>query len=51
MMLALSTATVIAALIAPALGTSYTLSDTYMGGGWLTGFSHQAIMDPTHGRV
>ena len=46
-----ATAFVFAALVVPALGASYTLSDTYMGSGFLSGFTHQAIADPTHGRV
>ena len=46
-----ATALVFAALVVPTLGASYTLSDTYQGSGFLSGFAHQAIADPTHGRV
>jgi hypothetical protein len=31
--------------------TAWTLSDNYVGSGFLSGFSHQSISDPTHGRV
>ncbi|KAG8709445.1 hypothetical protein FRC09_000665, partial [Ceratobasidium sp. 395] len=42
-------ALVIAATVARA--TAYTLVDTFIGSSFLTGFDHQAIADPTHGRV
>lgn len=29
---------------------TYRLTDNYVGKGFLTGFSHQAISDPSHGR-
>jgi len=31
--------------------STYTITDTFIGPSFLTGFSHQAISDPTHGRV
>jgi hypothetical protein len=30
---------------------TYTVSDTFIGSSFLSGFDHQAIADPTHGRV
>jgi hypothetical protein len=36
--------------LAPAI-SAYTLTDNYVGSSFLTGFDHQAIADPTHGRV
>lgn len=30
---------------------SYSIVDTYIGPSFLTGFTHQAIPDPTNGRV
>ena len=33
------------------LGATYRLQDNYVGASFLTGFDHQAIPDPTHGRV
>ena len=43
----------ILALTAPVVvdADTFTLSDTYQGSGFLSGFSHEAISDPTHGRV
>lgn len=32
------------------LGEVYTLTDNFVGDNFLTGFDHQAIEDPTHGR-
>ena len=37
--------------VASVLGASYTLSDNFVGSGFLTGFEHEAIADPTNGRV
>lgn len=37
--------------IPPGQPTHYSISDTYIGRNWLSGFEHQAIADPTHGRV
>lgn len=31
--------------------TQWTLSDTYVGSTFFSGFDHEAISDPTHGRV
>ena len=31
--------------------STYFLADSWVGPGFLNGFSHQAIIDPTHGRV
>lgn len=33
------------------LGATYGVSDTFIGSGFYSGFSFQAISDPTHGRV
>lgn len=41
----------LATLVVPTLGATYNLVDTYQGAGFLSGFTHQAIADPTHGRV
>ena len=30
---------------------SYAVTDTFIGSSFLTNFDHQAIADPTHGRV
>lgn len=40
-------------LLSPSLVSAglYLLSDTYVGADFLHGFEHQAIEDPTHGRV
>ena len=38
-------------LTLPANCIEYTIRDTYVGEGFLSGFTHQAISDPTHGRV
>lgn len=35
----------------PSIGQSWTLADTYIGPSFLSGFEHQAIPDPTSGRV
>lgn len=39
--------------LGPALvsAASYSLSDNFVGNGFLSGFEHQAISDPTNGRV
>ncbi|TBU22209.1 endo-1,3(4)-beta-glucanase-like protein [Dichomitus squalens] len=37
-------------LVAPALGTTYSQTDSFQGSDFLSGFIHQAIADPTHGR-
>ena len=34
-----------------ALGATYSQTDSHTGTGFLKSFSHQAISDPTHGRV
>lgn len=41
----------VSALVSSALGATYPKKDTFVGKGFLTGFSHEAIADPTHGRV
>ena len=38
-------------LLQTAFAGTYSLSDTFVGSSFLTGFDHQAIADPTHGRV
>lgn len=32
-------------------GASYNVKDTFIGSSFLSGFTHEAIADPTHGRV
>lgn len=39
------------ALTPGALSATYQISDTFIGTSFLDGFSHEAISDPTHGRV
>jgi hypothetical protein len=39
------------ACLNPALGATYSRSDSVSGSGFLNAFSYQAIADPTHGRV
>ncbi|KAI0757798.1 laminarinase [Daedaleopsis nitida] len=41
----------LACIASPVLSATYTHSETFSGNTFLTGFSHQAINDPTHGRV
>ena len=41
----------LASLAASALGATYTQSDSHQGNGFLKSFQHEAIADPTHGRV
>ncbi|KAF8708398.1 glycoside hydrolase family 16 protein, partial [Rhizoctonia solani] len=48
-MLALSLATLAAASVARA--ATYSVTDTFIGSSFLSGFTHEAIADPTHGRV
>ena len=38
-------------LVPVVLSATYSVSDTFIGADFLTGFQHQAIADPTHGRV
>lgn len=41
-----------ALLAAPgALSATYSVSESFIGSSFLTGFDHIAISDPTHGRV
>ncbi|KAG9100553.1 hypothetical protein FRC06_003969 [Ceratobasidium sp. 370] len=40
-----------AAVASLAQAATYTVSDTFVGTSFLTNFDHQAIADPTHGRV
>ncbi|KAH7100358.1 family 16 hypothetical endo-1,3(4)-beta-glucanase from glycoside hydrolase [Auriculariales sp. MPI-PUGE-AT-0066] len=42
---------VLAAVLPLALTTTWNLQDEYIGSGFYSGFSFQAISDPTHGRV
>ncbi|KIJ39902.1 glycoside hydrolase family 16 protein, partial [Sphaerobolus stellatus SS14] len=41
----------VAILPAVSMATTWSLTDTFVGTGFLSAFSHQAIADPTHGRV
>lgn len=41
----------LAAALPTALASTYSIADTYIGSNFLTGFTHEAIADPTHGRV
>ena len=41
----------VSALVSSALGATYPKKDAFVGKDFLTGFSHEAIADPTHGRV
>ncbi|OBZ78872.1 hypothetical protein A0H81_00340 [Grifola frondosa] len=41
----------VSSFVSAALGATYNVQDTFIGQDFLTGFSHQAIPDPTHGRV
>ncbi|RDX40067.1 laminarinase [Lentinus brumalis] len=50
-MLASRTILFLASLASGALGASYTQSDSHTGDGFLKSFAHEAISDPTHGRV
>lgn len=38
-------------LVVSALGATYSQTDSHQGDGFLKSFTHQAIADPTHGRV
>jgi hypothetical protein len=47
-----ATAALTFALAAPlARATQYSLVDNFVGTGFLSGFTHEAIADPTQGRV
>ncbi|PIL26819.1 hypothetical protein GSI_11080 [Ganoderma sinense ZZ0214-1] len=50
-MLAAAPLLVLAGLSTGVLGTSYFLTDNIRGSQFLSAFTHQAIPDPTHGRV
>lgn len=39
------------ALAPGALAATYQLSDNFVGSDFLSSFTHEAIADPTHGRV
>ncbi|TBU64642.1 2 beta-glucanase [Dichomitus squalens] len=41
----------VSSLVTSALGATYPLKDSFVGEGFLSGFVHEAIADPTHGRV
>ncbi|EJD00853.1 laminarinase [Fomitiporia mediterranea MF3/22] len=47
----LLSATLLSAFPSLVSSASYTLSDNFVGEGFLSGFTHQAIADPTNGRV
>ncbi|KAK0458705.1 endo-beta-glucanase [Desarmillaria tabescens] len=40
-----------ASLVSPAISVSYSQNDSFVGSQFNSGFSYQAISDPTHGRV
>ena len=42
---------VLASLAVSVLGATYSISDSHVGKDFLSAFTHQAISDPTHGRV
>ena len=42
---------VLACVAAAALGATYSQTDSYQGTDFLSGFTHEAIADPTNGRV
>lgn len=51
-MLSLPTRALLLGILATnALGATYSLTDNFVGSSFLSGFSFQAIADPTHGRV
>ena len=50
-MLALRIVLGLTAIAVPVLGATYSISESYQGSDFLNGFHHQAISDPTHGRV
>jgi hypothetical protein len=41
----------VAALLGSVQGARYNVQDTFIGRTFLDGFEHDAIPDPTHGRV
>lgn len=41
----------LAAILPTAFAATYSLSDSYVGQDFLTKFTHEAIADPTKGRV
>ena len=41
----------LAAFLPAAFASTYSLADTYVGTDFLSKFTHEAINDPTHGRV
>lgn len=47
----LLSATLLSAGPSLVFAASYTLSDNFVGSGFLSGFTHEAIADPTNGRV
>lgn len=42
---------VLVSLAVNVLGATYSLSDSYEGSGFNSGFTYEAIADPTNGRV
>ncbi|KAH8100225.1 putative laminarinase [Cristinia sonorae] len=51
MQLRLSLALAAASVVPTALAATYSLSDNHVGSDFLSSFVHEAIADPTHGRV
>ena len=41
----------LAAALPTALASTYSIADTYIGQDFLNQFTHEAISDPTNGRV
>ena len=41
----------LAAFLPSAFAATYPLTDTFVGNQFLSGFYHEAIADPAHGRV
>ncbi|KAK0445175.1 endo-beta-glucanase [Armillaria borealis] len=50
-MLFLTTVALVSSLASPVFGTVYQQSDSFVGSQFYSGFQHQAISDPTNGRV
>ncbi|KAK0188599.1 endo-beta-glucanase [Armillaria mellea] len=50
-MLFFTTFALVSTLASPVFGASYKQSDSFIGSQFYSGFSHQAISDPTNGRV
>ncbi|KAK0202504.1 endo-beta-glucanase [Desarmillaria ectypa] len=50
-MLFLTAVALVSSLVSPVFGASYQQTDSFVGSQFYSGFSHQAIYDPTNGRV